>query len=343
MDRRNFLQAGLAAGVALEAPSYLSPQGKGDWEAAQDDDLFEEEIVVEKHQEGKPHEGKVLAAIQMHNDDIPLFAAGTVAKLIDEGYTGYLIRTSNDDTFGRGESYGEVVLNNERDNEAVADALGLEKTYDLWYNKHRLDHMNIQDLKGRLTFLFRMLKVDTVVTYDPWAHYEENPDHYVTAKAVEAARWHAGGASDYPEHFDAGLEPHGVQGRYYVARFQKRSQQYVNRIVDISEVIDKKVQANRVCVTQGPAGEAGSRLRRRLAEEGKRLPILGDDDETANLNYIKHILLDADSMHLRWGTPSDRRVGEKYGLEWAERMHYMGPDDNPSKLDDYIEENAVST
>ena len=38
-----------------------------------------------------------------------------------------------------------------------------------------------------------LLKVDTVFSYDPWGHYEENPDHYVTAQAVEAACWMSGG------------------------------------------------------------------------------------------------------------------------------------------------------
>jgi len=46
-------------------------------------------LVIERPQPGKPHQGKVLAAIQPHCDDIPIFAAGTVLKLIDEGYTGY--------------------------------------------------------------------------------------------------------------------------------------------------------------------------------------------------------------------------------------------------------------
>jgi len=45
-----------------------------------------------------------------------------------------------------------------------------------------------QELIGRLIFLFRLLKANTLVSYDPWGHYEENPDHYVTARAVEAAR-----------------------------------------------------------------------------------------------------------------------------------------------------------
>ncbi|SMO81201.1 PIG-L deacetylase family protein [Fodinibius sediminis] len=344
MKRKDFLQTGLTTGALLGSPVYLPSLGGNEKKPQQgDSDLFEDELVVEKAREGQPHKGKVLAVIQPHSDDISLFAGGTVAKLIKEGYTGYLIRTSNDEKAGRGDSRGEVIVNNEKSNEAVAEVLGLEKTYDLYNRNHQMDEVNIQDLKGRLIFLFRMLKVDTAVCYDPWAHYEENPDHYITARAVEAARWMAGSSRNYPEHFDAGVEPNSVREMYYFARYQNKSRQHINRIVDISDVIDTKVRANMVNTTQGPGGNAGSRLRKRLAEEGKKLPILGDDDEMANFNYIKHIMLDKDSMRLRWGTPSDKKVGEKYGLDWAERIHYVGPSSQPTKLDQYIEDNAVST
>lgn len=59
------------------------------------------------------------AIIQPHCDDIPIYAAGTAARLIYEGYTGYLIRTSNDEAAGASATTGERFLNNERDNEAV--------------------------------------------------------------------------------------------------------------------------------------------------------------------------------------------------------------------------------
>jgi hypothetical protein len=49
-------------------------------------------VFFERSQSGEPHRGKVLLAVQAHSDDIPLSAAGTVAKLIEEGYTGYLVR-----------------------------------------------------------------------------------------------------------------------------------------------------------------------------------------------------------------------------------------------------------
>lgn len=341
MNRKNFFRKGLAAGALMGTPGYFS---SSDVEVFGNHDetpeFLTDELKIEHPQKGQPHKGKVLAVIQPHSDDIPLFAAGTVAKLIKEGYKGYLIRTSNDEKAGRGETQGEVIVNNEKDNEAVAGILGLEKTFDLYNRNHQMDETNIQDLKGRLIFLFRQLKVDTLVCYDPWAHYEENPDHYITARAVEAARWMAGNRNNYPEHFDAGVEPHSVKEMYYFARYHQKNSQHVNRIIDISEVIDTKIRANMANVTQGPGGENGSRLRQKLAREGKKLPILGEDDESANYNYIKYILLDIDSMRLRSGTPSDKKVGEFYGLEWAERIHYIGSPTN--KLDEYIQNNTIS-
>lgn len=322
MERRSFLSKSLA--LSLTPTSFKTSQKINN----------SEEVIIERAQQGQPHKGKILAAIQPHSDDIPIFAGGTVAKLIKEGYKGYLIRTSNDDHAGRGATVGEVIYNNEKDNEKVAKALGLSKVYDLGYRNHRMDNISVQELRGRLIFLFRMLKVDTIISYDPWGHYEENPDHYITASAVESARWMAGGRLDYPEHLEAGIEPHAVGERYYFAR----GPQLVNRIVDISETIDRKVEANHVIVTQGPGGDAGARLKSRLEKEGKSLPILGDSRASANKNYIKHFVMDIDSQRLR-GVPSDKEIGKSYGVEWAERFHYIGPQE--SKLEEYIRKHAV--
>ncbi len=324
MKRRKFISKNLTFGAiasAAYASSGFTEPGNGKPESS-----FEQldDVVIERVSEGQPHRGKVLAVIQPHCDDIPIYAAGTVAKLIYEGYTGYLIRTSNDDAAGAGASMGERVLNNEKDNEAVAKVLGLKKIYDLNYRNHRMDEYNIQEIKGRFIFLFRLLKVDTLICYDPWGHYEENPDHYITAKAVEAARWMAGMSTDYTEQLEV-VEPHTVKEMYYFAR----GPQLVNRVVDISPFLDIKVESNIVCKTQGPGGDNGARLRKRLAAEGKKLSLLGEDDKTANFNYIKEFVLEHDRLN-----------GKKYGLDWAECYHYIGP--TPSKLNDYIQENAVS-
>jgi LmbE family N-acetylglucosaminyl deacetylase len=306
MLRRSFLQVSLGVGQVIV-----------------DGTPTQAEVVVERAQPGRPHAGKVLAAIQPHSDDIPLFAAGTVAKLIDEGYTGYLIRMTNDDMAGPG-TVGDTVLANERDNQQVARALGLKKVFDLNYSNHQMDQESKLEIRARLIFLFRLLKVDTIVGYDPWGHYEENPDHYVTAQVVEAACWMAGGGKDYPEHFDAGLKPRAVREKYYFSR----GPQLVNRVVDITSTIDRKVAANLANLAQGPAGVNGARLRRSLADKGLRLPVLGASDESANAAYVKRILLQRDV-----------ETGRPHGLAYAEPFHYIGPP--PDALGDYIRKNAV--
>ena len=283
---------------------------------------------LERPLTGTPHKGKVLAAIQPHSDDVALLCGGTVAKLIQEGYTGYMIRATNDDMgddVGEPGTVGENVLRNEREVTEQARALGLLKHYALNYNNHRMSDISRNELICRLIFLFRLLKVDTVFCYDPWGHDEENPDHYVLGHCVEAACWMAGRVHDYPEQFDAGLKPQAVTEKYYYVRHPD-----INRVVDISGQVEKKIDANLCNVAKGPGGHHGSQLRAELAKQGKKLPLLGDDDRTADRNYIKEFVL-----------AKDRELGRQYGVEYAEAFHYIGP--AKSRVDDYVKKNAVDT
>ena len=333
MKRRDFMSDFLVGGALLNTCGSNIWQQTGPPPQAESLTITEG-VFVERAASGKPHAGKVLAAIQPHTDDIPIFAGGTVAKLLGEGYTGYLIRTTNDEMAGSGTT-GQRVLDNERDTEGVAKALGLQKVFNLEYRNHQMDQISRVEMRARLVHLIRLLKIDTIVCYDPWGIYEENPDHYVTAQVMEAACWMAGMDLDYPEQLAADLQPHAVKEKYYFAR----GPQIVNRVVEISPWIDRKVEANLANKTQGPCGENGARLRAKLASQKLRLPLLGSDDDSANRAYIKNIVLDYDSFSQR-GVLSDRELGRRYGLEWAEAFHYIGP--RQSQLERYISAHAVS-
>lgn len=320
--RRDFLTSALA-GTALWQSQLLQSQARAQ-EASSS-------VYLEKAQEGLPHKGKVLLAVQAHSDDIPLTAAGTVAKLVKEGYTGYLVRATNDDMgdapgLGTPGSIGDHVLGNERDNTEVARVLGLKKVFDLNYPNHRMGDVSQNELQCRLIFLIRLLKVDTVVCWDPWAHDEENPDHFQIARGIEAACWMAGRRHDYPEQLEAGLSVHAVQEKYYYARRPE-----ITRVVDVSGVIDQIIDCNRANKAKGPAGTHGSQLRAELAKRGQRLPLLGDDDVTADRNYIREFVL-----------ARSRALGQKYGVEYAEAFHYIGSR-NPrrSAVDEYVEKNVL--
>jgi len=325
MLRRDFLVQATGAAAMAELGERLKAQAQQPASG----------VYIERSLSGQPHKGKVLLALQAHSDDIPLSAAGTVAKLIEEGYTGYLVRATNDDMgdapgLGTAGTIGENDLRNEQDNEKIARILGCQRTFNLNYSNHRMADVSLNELISRLILIIRLVKADTVVCWDPWAHDEENPDHYMLARGVEAACWMAGRSHDYAEQFAAGLEPHAVADKYYFARRPE-----VTRVVDISAQIDKKVEANRANSGKGPAGNLGSRLRAELAKKGERLPILGDgDDASADRNYIKE-----------FGMRRSRELGAKYGVEYAEVFHYLPPGSagagTDKRVQEYVKQHAA--
>lgn len=318
MERRELLGNTLAstalAGTGAAGTNPNSPRTNANVTAAG-------EVFIERATGGKPHSGKVLATIAPHSDDHPILAGGTIAKLIAEGYTGYLIRTSNDEMDSFDLSVGQTIQANEADTEIMAKTLGIKQVFNLNYRNHFMDDVSRVEMRARMIFLFRLLKVDTIFSYDPWGHYEENPDHYVTAQCVEAACWMAGGHLDFAEHFAVGLKPHVVREKYYYAR----GPQAVNRVVDISSTIDTKVAAIRANKTM--IGNMVREFRETLARRKLKLPELDGDMDAAIRAYAD----------LRFRDGSARR-GQEYGLKYAEGFHYIGPD---ASMDEYIAKHAV--
>ena len=310
MKRRRFFTSAAAGALVGAAARAQSTNADG----------ARPEVVIERAAANKPSLGKTFALITPHLDDGPIFAGGTLVKLLSEGYTGYFIRTSNDEKDSYSSTLGETVLANERDTAAFVKAIGLKRSFDLGYRNHRMDDVGRTEIRGRLIFLFRLLKIDTVLSYDPWGHYEENPDHYVTAQAVEAACWMAAGKLDFPEHFAAGMKPQTVAEKYYFAR----GPQLVNRVVDTTATMPKKLDAIRSCSTMMTHMVGG--LNDALAERKLQVPALSGENRSAVEEYIKIAFV-----------ARDRQVGQRHGLEYAEEFHYIGPDHS---LDDYILKNA---
>ena len=316
MERREFLEGTLTGAAVLGASAQKSPAG-----TASADVTEPREVVIERPADGKPHAGKVLASIAPHSDDHSILAGGTIAKLIDEGYTGYLIRTSNDERDSYDLSLGQTIAANEAETETMARLLGIKQVFNLDYRNHDIDDVSRVEMRARLIFLIRLLKIDTVLSYDPWGHYEENPDHYVTAQCVEAACWMAAGHLDFPEHMAAGLKPHAVREKYYYAR----GPQLVNRVVDIASTIDRKMAAIRANKTM--VGNMVRQARDELAARKLKLPELEGKPEAAIAAFAD----------LRFKNAFAER-GKKHGLRYAEQFHYIGTD---TSLDDYIARRAV--
>jgi LmbE family N-acetylglucosaminyl deacetylase len=282
--------------------------------------------VLEKSVPGQPHKGKVFVAVHAHLDDVPYFASGLCAKLMEEGYTGYIVRTTNDEHSG-GSTNARNILSNEQEHGAMAAALGFTDVFELYYRNDRMEEISKAELRGRLMLIYRMLKADTVISFHSDVQAGQHADHVITGRVAAEAASLCGNADENWEHVEAGFAARPVLERYY---FCTSAEQPFNRVVDIGPYVEKKIDAIAVCKSQG-GGNLGSQLRARLMREGKRLPLLGNDDRTADREYVRHFLLD-----------DYRNFAKPHGLEYAERFWYV--DDRPparTKLDEYVAKNAV--
>jgi len=112
-----------------------------------------------------------------------------------------------------------------------------------------------------------------------------------------------------------------VSEKYYFAR----GPQLVNRVVDIGPTFETKLACLRTCRTM--VMHMIKDLNASLAERKLHVPALSAAGRDA-INEFTKATLEA----------SDRATGRKFGLDYAEAFHYIGPN---RSLDEYIALHAV--
>jgi LmbE family N-acetylglucosaminyl deacetylase len=256
----------------------------------------------------KPYTGRTLVIITSHADDFTIFAGGTIAKLIDEGYTAHLIRITNDEKDSWDLSPGETSHRNTVEMRAAADVIGVKEIYSLDFRNDEMDPVPETEVRARLIFLFRKLKPWTIMTFDPSAKYEENPDHKKTARAAEDAAWNSGVHLVLPEHFSVGLGKWTVLDRYYWAR--QLDKEDANKAVDISATLERKIKAIQQHKTM--MRHSAYQTKAKLAQAGLRLPLLDEVNDTT-INKLIDIQI----------RERAEAIGQRHGLKYAEEFHYV--------------------
>jgi LmbE family N-acetylglucosaminyl deacetylase len=268
------------------------------------------------------YKGRTMAVVTAHADDFTIFAGGTIARMIREGYTAHLIRITNDEKDSQDLSLGETILRNAEEVRKAADVIGIQEIFPLNFRNDEMDPVPETEVRQKLILLFRKLKPWTLFTFDPSAKYEENPDHKKTARAAEDAAWTSAGHLFETQHFALGLEKWAVIDRYYWAR--TLDLQDANKAVDISITIDQKIRAVQQHRTM--MFHTAHELKEKLAEAKLRLPLLDTiNDETVN-RLIDIRIRERAEFH-----------GSRHGLKYAEEFHYVPVDDEKG----YVMKNAV--
>ena len=107
----------------------------------------------------------------------------------------------------------------------------------------------------------------------------------------------------------------------------------INKVVDVSGVMERKIEAIQANKTQ--IRNMALQFRDNLAKRNLTLPWFNDDDSSNIKEYV--------DLVFRTG---DQRIGQQYGLDYAEVFHYIGPGEQsskftPSSMEHYLAENAI--
>jgi LmbE family N-acetylglucosaminyl deacetylase len=182
---------------------------------------------------------KVILSIAAHGDDAEFMAGGTLARMVDEGHDVYLLIATDNDRGSYRLPAQELKAIARPEAEAAAKVLGAKGVFLLGYRDGDLCDMPATLLRGQLMYHIRKLRADVIFSWDPFAPFENHPDHRTLALAASDASSFSALPLFHPEQFAEGLQPQRVSEWYWYSK----SHWETNKRVDISATIERKIQA----------------------------------------------------------------------------------------------------
>ena len=242
-----------------------------------------EEAKVPEAQRVENWTGKTVLIFTPHPDDDTFGCGGIMAILAKNNNKVIVVLYTNGNKGSR-----DLEMTRERmarirkaEEEAACEVLGIPKENIVWlgYDDGDLEYADPQRLRGEAARLIKQYRPDAVFSVDPGAPYTRwiKTDHrtaaFITKDAFIAAEWHL----YYPQHWLVDqLKPYRVPVAYYYYSVEP------NYTVDISDVIDKKLEAATKYVSQFPPSvdkytpEMSEQTSRAMMEFGRRRSKEGD-------------------------------------------------------------------
>jgi LmbE family N-acetylglucosaminyl deacetylase len=227
--------------------------------------------------------------IVAHPDDIEFGCAGTVARWVQEGAeVCFVLVTSGDVGIARADiTRAEAAAVREAEQLAAAAVLGVHDVVFLREPDGTV--VNTLDLRKRLVRELRRFKPEAVICSDPTVFFVDNtyinhPDHRaVAAAALDAVFPAAGQPHVFEELASEGLAAHKVR-KVYVEGWGGG-----DTWINVSSVIDRKVEALRKHTSQMGEWDPEPMLRQWAREAGK-----GKEMEYAETFRVMNIVSDED-------------------------------------------------
>src|SRR6202521_5379603 len=198
--------------------------------------------------------------IVAHPDDIEFYCAGVVLLMTRHGAAVDFVLATSGDKGSRdaSKSRAKVARIREREQELAADVLGVKRVAFLRHPDAEL--VESLELREELVREIRITKPDLLLTFDPNVPYRYHPDHRVVGRVALDAAWpSARDPLTYPENGP----PHETAEAWCFAG------QEPNLEIDVSEVLDGKIEARIAHASQTGSAAALRRRWRAMARVEK--------------------------------------------------------------------------
>ena len=197
-----------------------------------------------------------------HPDDSEFGSAGTVARLTKDGKRVVIIQVTSGNKGSADPKVDpmQVGATREAELQEAARRLGVSEVVFL----RCMDGELIADiaLRERIVRMIRTYQPDIIITHDPFRPYALHPDHRAVGLATTDAVYPT--ARDplyFPEHYAEGLMPHKTAEIWFFGP------EHPDRIVDITETFNRKIEALLAHVSQIGDGEGLAERMRERAQE----------------------------------------------------------------------------
>jgi LmbE family N-acetylglucosaminyl deacetylase len=230
----------------------------------------------------------VVLVVTADAGDYLLAAGGTIAGMIRNGATAYVIRVTNDEKDSWDLKPEETALRTRAESEDAGRILGVKEVISMGYRAAEMADVPFTSLRDRLIVYIRHYKPAIMFIPNPYTEYDRVLDRYYTGRAAEDA-WRAGSLENFaPPYQELGLTPHLTPELYYYAqpldprrRDEESTATFVPevKIVDIGVTFDKKLKAIQALRTINYS--MAMRLKQRLISTRRRLPQLDQVNEAA--------------------------------------------------------------
>jgi len=180
---------------------------------------------------------KTVLVVVAHADDMEFMAAGTVARFVlEKGYDVYQYILTDNSKGSYRLTPSELIEISAREAVEAGRILGLKDVRFEGYPDGQLNETPPNVLRENIMAMIREVRADIVMSWDPFAPYEEHPDHRMVAMATLEAASFSGNPLFHPEHVH---KPYMTTEAYWFAKSPWNAELFI----DIESTMDKKVEA----------------------------------------------------------------------------------------------------